>query len=187
MKNKILDEPIHNYFFDFSEKGEKILWEDHIKEQPLFSIIEMIPVVFFISIVLSFQSFSFLFIIISIFSFSILMLILYSKFTRIKKQKQTRYALTPKRIILQHYIYDRLVIDQILLEDIARIFVTVNHFNFRVGDIYLLIKNQKKEQIKTYHPYYGKPSPVPTIYQINNPKEVIKLINEQLKNTNASL
>jgi hypothetical protein len=46
MKNEILDEPIHNSFFDFSEKGEKILWEDHIKEQPLFSIIEMIPVVF---------------------------------------------------------------------------------------------------------------------------------------------
>jgi len=53
MKNKILDEPIHNYFFDFSEKGEKILWEDHIKEQPLFSIIEMITVVFFLFLLFS--------------------------------------------------------------------------------------------------------------------------------------
>lgn len=185
MKNEILDEPIQYSFFDYLEKGEKILWEDQTQKEVLISIFEIIPIVFFSSILFSFRSFSMGFFLISTFSLLIIFSILYPKSKRIKRQRETKYALTPKRIILQQYIFDGLIVDQIPLEYIARVSIETNHFNFRIGDIFLLIKDDKKGLVKTYHPLIEQPNPVPTIWQINNPKEVLKLINEQLKEINA--
>lgn len=189
MKNEILDEPIEDSFSKYLEKEEILIWEDRSNKEFLISTIQIIPIIIYLVILLlaihsSVQSFSMGFFLFSTFALLILFSTLLPKFKQIKKQRRTKYALTSKRIILQHYTLDQLIIDSIPLEDIARVSVETNHFNFRIGDIFLLIKNNKKGMIITYHPLIEKPNPLPTIWQINNPKEVLKLINEQLKKIN---
>ena len=55
MKNQTLDAPIRDSFFDFLEKGEKILWqgEPDLKQTNYSSSIEVMILVFFLNIVIS--------------------------------------------------------------------------------------------------------------------------------------
>lgn len=192
MTPEILDADFSHPLTEHLEEDEIILWDDRSKKESFFSINRVInfilPMLFLfyffgmLSVGLFFSSDP-IFFLVFLFLFVLLSAAFFPKLKRRQQRYQTRYLLTSLRILIQQYDQQKenLNIQSIFLEDIARVSMETNHFNFRMGDLFFLMKNDKKGFVKTYHPHYNTPDQVPTIRQINNPKEVLGLINKELK------
>jgi hypothetical protein len=166
MKNQTLDAPIRDSFFDFLEKGEKILWqgETDLKQTSYSPSIEVMILVFFLNIVIS----------------------LIQKIINIGKNKKTEYAITSKRILFRLAHWKKNKIHDIPFSEIKNLLIVRDEKN-RIATIFLVVKNPTQINFDTFEILDKRKSEKrhqPTLENIKDIDKVTQLIRQGIQQNN---
>ncbi|MFK8009006.1 MAG: hypothetical protein AB8H03_21770 [Saprospiraceae bacterium] len=185
MKNQILDEPIRDSFFDYLEKGEKVLWEGKPVINYNFTIVVIWFILFLSPSYVSIYQSSKTWLSLSMFLILIVFPFIYANFKQKRKQREVKYAITQNRIFFKQKVNKKIQINSISFEHIPRVYLN-NNTSLNTGDISFLLKKPAKGKFHTYHIDNNQALELPTFQQVENPKTIIKLLQQQIKKSNSS-
>lgn len=187
MRKETLDELIRDSFSDYLVKGEKILWEGKPIQDYSYTIISTWFLLFFSLFSISIYQSSKSWLSLSMFLILIVLPFVYTNFKQIKKQRKVMYAITQQRVFFRQQIDQKIQINSISFEHIPRVYLN-NYDGFsKKGDISFLLKKPAKGKFWTYTIDNNHPHELPTFEHVKNPKEIIQLLQQQIKNVNTSL
>ncbi len=187
MKKEILDEPIRDSFFDFLEQGEKVLWEGEPVKDYTYLFISYVFVSFLILLGLVIYSSSKSWFALILFMTFIIVPFVYTNFKQLKRKNEVRYAITQHRVFFRQKINREIQIDSISFKHIPRVYLNNNDDYSKTGNISFLLKKPAKGKFWTYTIDNNHPHELPTFEHVKNPKEIIQLLQQQIKNANTSL
>lgn len=184
MKKEILDEPMRDAIFDYLQQGETILWEGKPIHNYSFTIIATWLLLFLSFLSISIYQNSKSWLAVTMFLILIILPFAYANFKQIKKQREVKYVITQNRVFFKQKINGKIQINSIPFEYIPRVYLNNNDLSLNTGDISFLLKKPAKGKFKTYQSYNNQPHELPTFENIENPKEVIKLLQQLIKAAN---
>lgn len=192
MKNQILDEPIHDSFADFMEKGETILWrgnprlnKSHFDSilQDIIGHLTGVTIILFI-LTLHLKDFIglwggpvFLIIYLMIQHFWVIYIN--------RKKKNTNYAISQKRIFFSFTNRKTTNIHILEFKELKNFIANQDKFYSKTNTFFLALKNPKSISFTTYNLKNGERRHQPTLELIEDAKAVSKLLKEGIKNINA--
>jgi len=183
MKNKILDQPFHDSFSDFLEKGEEILWEgsSSLKKDSTTNGSYFFLPLFFLSLIIFDNSEFRITPLVMVPLIFIFIRILYLLNSKGENSENPHFAITNKRVFFRQKVKKDIQTNYIPLDQFTRVELTSFSLFGNPSSIIFFTKREYHPLFQTFFLTSNQPHEKITMEKLDAPTQILKILKSAIK------